>query len=168
MAPITGTKTSAIASEALRVAISVIGMNFMNSPTMPGQNRSGAKAARVVAVEAMIGHDMRFAANAKARSGGSPSRSLRSAYSVTTMAPSTSMPTASMSENRTTILIVSPRTANTRMPVRNDPGMASPTRMPLRTPKAPMITIRTNRTALSTLFWRSARMVRIWTDLSWE
>ena len=41
-----------------------MGRNFMNSPTMPGQNRSGMKAARVVAVEAMIGHAMRLAASA--------------------------------------------------------------------------------------------------------
>ena len=34
----------------------------MNSPTMPGQNRSGMNAASVVAVAAMIGHAMRLAA----------------------------------------------------------------------------------------------------------
>ncbi len=34
----------------------------MNSPTIPGQNSSGRNAARVVAVDAMIGHDMRLAA----------------------------------------------------------------------------------------------------------
>ena len=36
----------------------------MNSPTTPGQNRSGMKAASVVAVDAVIGHAMRFAARA--------------------------------------------------------------------------------------------------------
>ena len=34
----------------------------MNSPTTSGQNSSGMNAASVVAVEAMIGQDMRFAA----------------------------------------------------------------------------------------------------------
>ena len=62
LAPRTGTKRRAMASDALRVARSVIGRNFMNSPTSPGQNSSGAKAASVVAVEAMIGHDILFAA----------------------------------------------------------------------------------------------------------
>ena len=33
----------------------------MNSPTMPGQNSSGTKAASVVAVEAVIGQAMRLA-----------------------------------------------------------------------------------------------------------
>ena len=35
--------------------IRVSGRYFMNSPTSPGQNASGRNAARVVAVEAMIG-----------------------------------------------------------------------------------------------------------------
>ena len=51
-----------MASEAESVAISVIGRNFMNSPTMPGQNMSGRKAASVVIVEAAIGQAMRLAA----------------------------------------------------------------------------------------------------------
>ena len=54
-APSVGTNTSAIASEAISVAISVIGRNFINSPTIPGQNSRGRKAASVVAVDAMIG-----------------------------------------------------------------------------------------------------------------
>ena len=60
--PSVGTKISAIMSEAVRVASSVIGRNFMNSPTTPGQNTSGRKAASVVAVAAMIGQAMRLAA----------------------------------------------------------------------------------------------------------
>ena len=139
----------------------------MNSPTTPGQNSSGMNAARVVAVEAMIGHAMRFAAKAYARGPSSPSASFRSAYSVTTMAPSTSMPTARISENRTTMLTVSPRSDSTRMPVRNDPGMAMPTSPAVRTPKAPTTTIMTSRTALMTLFWRSLSIVRISSERSW-
>ena len=46
------------------MAISVIGRNFMKSPMIPGQKIRGAKAARVVAVEAMIGQAMRRAARA--------------------------------------------------------------------------------------------------------
>ena len=40
----------------------VMGRYFMNSPTIPGQKSRGMKAARVVAVAAMIGHAMRLAA----------------------------------------------------------------------------------------------------------
>ena len=56
-------KIKAINNEALRVAIKVIGRNFMNSPTIPGQKTSGIKAAKVVAVEAIIGQDIRWAAS---------------------------------------------------------------------------------------------------------
>jgi hypothetical protein len=63
-APTVGTKINAIISDALSVAKRVIGRNFMNSPTMPGQNTSGRNAASVVAVEAMIGQAMRLAASA--------------------------------------------------------------------------------------------------------
>ncbi len=63
IAPSVGTKTSAISSEAESVATRVIGRNFMNSPTTPGQNMSGRKATNVVAVAAMIGQAMRLAAS---------------------------------------------------------------------------------------------------------
>ena len=63
-APSVGTKTSAVSSEPDSTAIRVMGRNFMNSPTVPGQNSNGMKAASVVAVEAVIGHAMRLAARA--------------------------------------------------------------------------------------------------------
>jgi hypothetical protein len=62
MAPTVGTKIRAIARLAVRVAIRVIGRYFMNSPTIPGQKSSGRKAARVVAVEEMMGIAMRWEA----------------------------------------------------------------------------------------------------------
>ena len=54
---------NATASEADRVAISVIGRYFMNCPTTPGQNRRGEKAAMRVKVAAITGPDMRLAAS---------------------------------------------------------------------------------------------------------
>ena len=45
-APRVGTKTSAMTSDAVGVSTMVIGRYFMNSPTTPGQNISGVKAAR--------------------------------------------------------------------------------------------------------------------------
>ena len=62
-APSVGVKNSATTSEADSVAISVIGMYFMNSPTMPGQNSSGENAATRVAVAAITGPAMRLAAS---------------------------------------------------------------------------------------------------------
>ena len=57
-------KHKATASDADSVAISVIGMYFMNCPTTPGQNSSGEKAAMRVAVAAITGPAMRLAAEA--------------------------------------------------------------------------------------------------------
>ena len=53
---------SAMASDAERTAIRVIGRYFMNSPTIPVQNMRGKNATRVVRVEAVIGQAMREAA----------------------------------------------------------------------------------------------------------
>ena len=41
-----------------------MGRNFINSPTIPCQNSSGKNTLSVVAVEEMIGHDIRLAAKA--------------------------------------------------------------------------------------------------------
>ena len=62
--PSVGTNNNAMTSDAESTAINVIGRNFMNWPTVPGQNASGTNAASVVQVEAMIGHAMRMAARA--------------------------------------------------------------------------------------------------------
>ncbi len=56
-------KKSATTIDANNVAISVIGRYFMNSPTTPGQNRSGEKAAMRVNVAEITGVAMRFAAS---------------------------------------------------------------------------------------------------------
>ena len=50
-----GRMINATNSEELSVMIRVSGRNLMNSPISPGQKASGTNAARVVAVEAMIG-----------------------------------------------------------------------------------------------------------------
>ena len=50
-----GTTTSPTKSDEVKVMIRVSGRYFMNSPTIPGQNVNGRKAAKVVAVEAIIG-----------------------------------------------------------------------------------------------------------------
>ena len=101
-----GSTISAITSDEASVAIMVIGMNFMNSPTISGQKSKGIKTASVVAVEAVIGQAIRFAASLYACRFDAPSANFRSAYSVTTMAPSTNMPTLSIKANKTTILMV--------------------------------------------------------------
>ena len=51
----TGVITRATKSEDPNTIIRVIGKYCINSPIIPGHKASGTKAARVVAVEAMIG-----------------------------------------------------------------------------------------------------------------
>ena len=77
------------------------------------------------------------------------------------MAPSTSMPTARIRLNSTTIFTGRPSEDRVRMPSRKEPGMAMPTRPAERMPSAPTMTIMTSSTALRTLFRRSVSMVRI-------
>lgn len=88
------------------MTIRVIGMYFMNSPTMPGQNSRGEKAATRVMVAATTGPVIRCEAIAKASRLSMPSDMRRSANSVTMIASSTSIPTARIKEKRTTMLTV--------------------------------------------------------------
>ena len=62
--PTTGTKRRAINREDVKTQINVIGKYFINSPANPGQKIKGKKAAKVVAVEAIIGNAIFFEAAA--------------------------------------------------------------------------------------------------------
>ena len=166
MLPRTGKNTRAMANEAVRQMITVVGKKLMNSPTTPGQNNRGMNTASVVAVDAMMGQAMRLAASPHADFTFWPSERFLSASSDTTMAPSTSMPATSMRLNRTTILRVKPIPQITRIPVRNAPGMVSPTKSAERGPMAAMIRTITSTMAVSTLLSRSLRMSRTSPDWS--
>ena len=166
--PIVGTKINAIINEAERTATKVIGRNFMNSPTIPGQKISGKKAARVVAVDAIIGNAILLAAVLYASRRRNPRFCWRSANSVTTIAPSTNIPTDKIKLKRTTIFIESPNKERTRMPSKKEPGIAIPTNAPERQPSAPTMMIITSNTALIMLFCSSLNMVFIFVDRSCE
>ncbi|OAD22614.1 hypothetical protein THIOM_001570 [Candidatus Thiomargarita nelsonii] len=86
----------------------MMGKYFINSPTMPGQNNKGKNTAKVVAVAPIMGQNIRLAAIAYASVRGIPSLILRSANSVTMIAPSISIPEAKIKLNNTTIFMVSP------------------------------------------------------------
>ena len=62
MLPRVGIKIKAIKKDEDRVNIRVSGKNPINSPGIPGQNNRGRNAASVVAVDAAMGHAMRWAA----------------------------------------------------------------------------------------------------------
>ena len=142
--PKTGTNNKAINNEEIRTQIKVIGKYFINSPAIPGQKIKGIKAARVVAVEEIIGNDIFFDAFAKASFTLNPSFIFLSAYSTTTIAPSTKRPTDSINAKSTTMLIVKPIMERANKPDKKDPGIEIPTSKPDLTPRAPSIIIKTS------------------------
>jgi hypothetical protein len=96
-----------------------------------------------------------------------PSAMRRSANSETMIASSTSMPTARMSENSTTMLTVSPASWRPRTPARNDAGIAMPMNSEARKPSANRMMTTTSSTPVATEFCRSASIWRMTFDLSW-
>ena len=130
----------------------MIGKYFINSPANPGQKIKGRKAAKVVAVEDIIGSAIFLDASPYASTTVKPSLSFLSAYSTTTIAPSTSSPTDNIKAKRTTIFIVKPIIDKASKPDKNDPGIDKPTRRPDLTPSAPRMIINTNIIAAITLF----------------
>ena len=97
---------------------------------------------------------------------GKPSLILRSAYSTTTIAPSTRRPTERIKAKRTTMLIVKPIKDNASTPDRKAPGIDIPTRMPERIPRAPKIIIKTRIIAAMTLFCKLLSIFLIYLDES--
>ena len=83
------------------------------------------------------------------------------------MASSTSMPTARMSENSTTMLMVKPASCSPSTPARNEAGMAIPMNTEARKPSANRMTMATRRTPVATEFCRSPSIWRMIFDLSW-
>ena len=158
--------TEVIKRDDVKTHINVIGKYFINSPAKPGQNIKGKKAAKVVAVEDIIGSAIFFDAFAYASFIESPSFNFLSAYSTTTMAPSTSNPIDKISANNTTILIVKPITERAKIPDKKDPGIDIPTKRPDRTPRAPRMIIKTSIMAAITLFCKLLNIVFMYFELS--
>ena len=130
--------------------MSVTGSMPMNSPDTPGQKSMGRNAQRVVAVDDTTGQTMRFAASTKACIGPVPARIRLSAYSTTTMAPSTSMPTERIRPNMTMFEMATPMTARNAKQSRNEVGMAKPTSSAERVPRVARTTIMTSAMAVRT------------------
>ena len=113
----------------------------------------------VVAVEEIIGQAMREAASIKLWRGVLPAASNRSAYSATTIAPSTSMPATRIRLNSTTMLSVKTDTVQYQRPLRKAPGMVRPTSSDGRGPSAPTMMIMTRIIANMTLLKQVAQHV---------
>ena len=123
-------KTNATSNDELKTAKSVTGRKNINSPAIPGQKIRGKKAAKVVKVEASTGKNIFCADNLNILSFVKPSFDLRLAYSTTIIAPSISIPTDNISENRTTTFIVTLKKESIIIEHKNDVGIEMLTNKP--------------------------------------
>ena len=95
-------------SAAIRMQTMISGMSKMIAPIGPVTMNSGMKAETVVNDEANTGVNIVFAAPVTARIGGAPWLRRYCAFSPTTIASSTMMPTAMISANMLIMLMVPP------------------------------------------------------------
>ncbi len=134
--------------------INVIGIYFMNSPIIPSQRINGKNAAKVVAVDAIIGIAISPTACFAASQGAKPLSIKRCMFSTTTMALSTSIPNARIKENNTIMFILKSMAPITTKEINMDIGIASPTKRASRVPKKKNKTAITKITPIIMLFSR--------------
>ena len=115
--------------------ISVIGKYRIKLPTNPGQKTIGKNAAKVVAVEAIIGRATSPVPLLAASMLLYPFCLNRYTFSTTTIALSTNIPRARINENKTTVFRVYPTKFIIRIPINIESGIAIPTNMAFRNPK---------------------------------
>ena len=157
----TGLKTSATKSEATRVTITVMGRYFMNSPMMPGQKTRGPKAQIVVSVEAITGAVTWLVPCSAASVRLMPMPRCRKMFSTTTIALSTSMPSARISEKSTTMFSVMPIARSTMKLSSIEKGIAEPTKSEFVQPRKRKSTATTRIRPLRMLFSSSRTMSRM-------
>ena len=116
----------------------------------------GRNAARVVAVEAVIGQNIRCTAALYAAFPSRPSFIFLSAYSTITIAPSISMPRPNKSPNMTMKLYVKPRKLITMKAKKKENGTANVTSKPDLTPTVAITTTSTRIIAVAILPVRPA------------
>ena len=160
----TGTISRATTRDEVNTTIRVMGRCFMNSPMISFQNTNGKNAARVVAVEAIMGMAISPTARQAASHKGTPCRTKRWIFSTTTMALSTSIPRARTRPNNTIIFTVEPRIPSTTNEINMDMGMANPTKRALRNPRKKNNMEITKIIPIIMLFSRLETMSRTYSD----
>lgn len=113
--------------------MTVKGMSAIRSPNRPPMPNRAAKASVIVIIAENTGPIIRRAAFSAARTGGSPSRLTRkSAYSLTTMASSTTIPSIRIMANSDIMLIESPPRYMTAIPAAVATGIPAATQIAVR------------------------------------
>ena len=143
-----------------------MGNHCINFPTIPSHKTSGKKAAKVVAVEAIIGKATSPTPCLVASSLGIPSSIKRYMFSTTTMPLSTNIPKAMTKENKTMVFKVTPRKLKIIKDSSIERGMAIPTNNAFLKPKKKYSTATTKMIPSTMLFSKSATIVLV--SLDWS
>ena len=108
MDPTAGRNINVTTSEVDKTTITVRGITLNHCPSVSGQNRRGKNAAIVVNAEAIIGQNILYEEFMYESLLRMPRSCSALAYSVITMGPSTSNPTANISPKTVIKLYVIP------------------------------------------------------------
>ena len=146
--------------------IKVIGRNFMNSPTIPGQNNKGKKGDIVVNVPDNTGTKTSEAANFTASTILNFLKLLnkRWAFSMTTMASSTTIPKLNKKAKSTMVFKVKSKPGMNKNVNKADNGTDNPTKAASRTPMKNINTITTKTNPKITVLIKSAKSPRVLSD----
>ncbi len=158
--------TKATKSEDPKTTDKVIGKYIINLPIIPGQKPSGAKAATVVAVEAIIGHAISPTPCLAASLGDIPSANKRCTFSTTTIPLSTSIPKPITKPKSTIEFSVIPNIDNKSNEQSIDNGIATPTNRAFFAPKKNIKTPTTSKIPKMILFTISSTWALVRTDES--
>ena len=138
----------------------------MNSPIRPGQKAIGANAARVVAVAAITGMATSAVASFAASFRSYPCSRKRKMFSTTTIALSTSIPSARMRLKSTTMFIVKPMSCMMLKESSIESGIAMPTNDAFAMPRKKSRTATTRISPEMMLFSRFDTIFRMSCDWS--
>ena len=146
MASKTGVITNATNREEPKTIIRVMGRYCINSPIIPGQSAKGTKAAKVVAVDAIIGQATSPIPFFVASKAPKPSSINRYTFSTTTIPLSTNIPKAKTREKSTIIFRLTPAEFNKIKDKNIENGIAIPTNNAFLRPRKKSKTNTTNIT----------------------
>ena len=146
--------------------IKVIGKYFMNSPTIPGQKSKGKNGEIVVRVPDNTGAKTSDAANFTDSTIVSFLKLLnkRCAFSITTIASSTTIPRPNKNPNNTIVFNVKSNEGINKKVNKADKGTESPTNTASRTPMKNINTITTKINPKTTVLIKSAKSPRVRSD----
>ena len=146
--------------------INVIGKYFMNSPTIPGQNSKGKKGEMVVNVPDNTGINTSEAANLTDSVMVNFLKLLnkRCAFSMTTIASSTTIPSPKRKPKRTIVFKLKSKDGMNKKVNKADKGTDKPTNTASLTPMKNINTITTKMKPRTTVLIKSARSPRVRSD----